>query len=137
MSRFTLTPVLYNKLIGRGMTMVCSSSHCIHQTEGDHDDPNWDKQIAPQGYGKCPRCGVKTEIAFFEHNESKAMEMAHDSKCQYRSKASLILPKCNACGCIMRKENIVYTQQVVSKHRKSNHYYYHAECWDAMALGGT
>lgn len=134
MNRFTLTPTLYNKLIGRGMSLICSSPHCLHATEGHHDDKEWDNKISPQGYGKCPRCGTKTDTAFFEHDVKKALEMAHDPKCQFRPKAKLILPKCVSCGCIMSKEQIIYTQEVVSKHRKSNHYYYHADCYDAMFL---
>jgi len=137
MSKFTLTPILYNKLVGRGMVMVCSSPHCIYDTHGNHNDPSWDKAIVPKGYGQCPACGAKTEIAFFEHNEQKALQMAHDPKCQYRSKVNLVIPKCSTCGCIMGKEHIIYTQEVVSKHRKSNHYYYHAECYESMFLAET
>jgi hypothetical protein len=133
MSRFTLTPTLYNKLIGRGMELVCSSAHCMYNTGSkSHNDKKWEQSISPKGYGICPRCKRKTPIIFFEYDEKKALEMAHNSKCQYRSKASLVVPKCSACSCLMNKEHIVYTQEVVSKHRKSTHYYYHAECYDAM-----
>lgn len=130
---FLLTPNLYNKLTGRGMELFCQSSHCIYSS-GATTDKKWDNAIKPLGYGKCPRCKVKTDIMFFEHDEKKSLEMAHNSKISYRAKAKLIVPKCSHCGCIMGKKDIHYTQWVVSKHRKSNHYFYHQECYDAMFM---
>ena len=129
---FLLTPNLYNKLTGRHLKLICSSPHCLHSTGSS--DIEWDRKIEPLGYGKCPRCKSKTDIKFFEYDESKALEMAHDTKVFFRAKAKLILPKCENCGCIMKRVNIHYIQWVVSKHRKSHHYYFHKECFDSMFL---
>jgi hypothetical protein len=40
---------------------------------------------------------------------------------------------CERCG--NKTMDITYTQMVVSKHRKRNHYYYHEECYEAMFRG--
>lgn len=105
------------------MHLICSAPHCLFST-GQSTDPYFDKKIEVRGYGLCPRCGKQTPIQFFDHIDNV------DVKKQFRAKKDMIIPKCESCG--NSKLKIVLTQYVVSKHRKTRHYYYHDECWEDM-----
>lgn len=131
MTRFLLTPILAHKLEGRGMHLICHASQCLHENLGadsellkyqinisnqevtnEHD---FRRKIMVAGYGECERCHSRTLITEFEHDP----------------KTRKGIPKCKKCG---NRCKIVYIQEVVSKHRKTSKYYFHAECYDALFL---
>jgi hypothetical protein len=124
-TRFLLTPTLENILSGRGMKLICCSPKCLHETGQHYDDEYFERKISTQGYGKCSRCGAKTNIQFFEHIDNTEIDK------QYRSKKTMIIPACESCGNITK---VIYTQYVISKHRKSRHCYYHDNCYEGMHI---
>jgi hypothetical protein len=124
--RFTLTPTLENILVGRGMKLICCAPHCLHETGGT-DDQKFERGITWKGYGKCPRCGFETPLINFSH-----LDVIENRSKQYKSHKDETIPKCEQCGALTKA---VFTQEVVSKHRKVHHYYYHAECYDAIFIG--
>ena len=122
-TKFLLTPTLEHILSGRGMNLICCAPNCLHETGAHYDDKYFERKIITQGHGKCSRCGAETPIQFFEHIDNNG------SKKQFRSQKDMVIPVCEHCGNLTK---IVYTQWVISKHRKSRHYYYHFECYDRM-----
>jgi hypothetical protein len=125
---FLLTPEQENKLRGRHMELFCCAPKCLFST-GETEDKFFERNITTHGYGLCRKCKHKTDIVFFERPEEVAVKL---SKLRYRPKRLLVIPKCEVCGC--KRLKIVYTQWVVSNHRKSKHYYYHRECFDSMFI---
>ena len=131
-SRFLLTPVLAHKLEGRGMHLICHAPKCLHEDLGPDaellkyqinisneeitNETAFRRRIMVAGYGECDRCHSKTPIPEFEHDP----------------KTRKGIPKCKVCG---NRCKVVYIQEVVSKHRKTSKYYFHAECFDAMFFG--
>ena len=124
-TKFLLTPTLEHILSGRGMKLICCAPYCLYETGAHFDDQYFERKITTQGYGKCSRCGVKTNIKFFEHIDNTDVDK------QYRSQKNMVIPKCENCGALTK---VVYTQYVVSKHRKSRHCYFHSECYDGMHI---
>jgi hypothetical protein len=124
-TRFLLTPTLEHILGGRGMKLICCAPHCMHETGTQFDDPYFERKITTQGYGKCPRCNSQTPIQLFEHIDNISLNK------QFRSQKDMIIPVCEKCGNITK---VVYTQYVISKHRKSRHCYYHDECYERMHI---
>jgi len=130
---FLLTPTLEHILAGdgfethgRGMKLICCAPHCIYET-GDEKlhDPYFERKITWKGYAECINCGNQTPLEHLEHTDNIGL------KKQYRSHEDTIISVCGKCG---HPVKIVYTQWVVSKHRKSRHYYYHAECFERMFI---
>jgi len=115
MNRFPFTPHTKKILMGRGLVLMCSAPICLHQPKGS-PDALYGREIEVKGYGTCSRCGHKTSIESFPFNE----------------KTHKAIPKCEKCG--SKNLEVIYTQYVISKHRKTNHYYYHDECYDAMFI---
>lgn len=124
-TKFLLTPTLENILIGRGMKLICCAPTCLYETGQHFDDEYYERKISAKGHGKCPKCGSKTIIQFFEHIDNISVDK------QYRSQKDMIIPSCEKCRTMTK---VVYTQYVVSKHRKSRHCYYHNECYDRMHI---
>lgn len=124
-TKFLLTPTLEHILSGRGMKLICSAPHCLYETGEHFDDPYFERKITTQGYGKCSRCGGKTLIQFFKHIDNVNVEK------QFRSRKDMIVPVCESCGNLTK---IVYTQYVISKHRKSRHCYFHNDCYEGMHI---
>jgi len=117
--RFVLTPHVRDILIGRGMTkngrLLCSATHCLFHPE-DNPDPDFGREIEVKGVVKCPRCGAETD--YYEAAE-------------WNDKSRKPIIKCKACGRVIPKEKVKWTQWVVSNHRHSRHLYYHDECREA------
>ena len=122
---FLLTP--HTKLIlsgngvtkqGRGMKLVCAAPVCVMDQKGEGRD------IHLRGYVECKRCGYKEPFSDW-YGEWVDIDQ---KKGVYRKNVA----NCKQCTKAMK---ITFTQIVVSKHRKSNHYYYHKECYEAMFFG--
>lgn len=116
MNDFPLKPHTKAILEGRGLQLICAAPICLHQPKGS-PDPMYGRAIEVVGHGICNRCGQKTNVQEFIFNP----------------KSRKATPKCGRCG--SNSIQVIYTQWVVSKHRKQNHYYYHKECFDAMFRG--
>lgn len=125
MNRFLLTPHTESILEGRGLNLICSAPICLHQPK-DTPDPLYGRDVQVKGFGLCKRCGHKTDIAHFPFKVRNPWK-DHEKTVQ--------TPQCEKCG--SKSMKVTYTQYVVSKHRKSNHYYYHEECYEAMFRGDT
>lgn len=113
---FPLTPHIKKILCGRGMCkdgrLLCSAPNCLFYVEGQ-PDPEFGCEIEVKGYAYCPRCGKKTSW--------------DDGKEEVGRKT---LMKCQTCGKIIPIKSVVWTQRVVSRHKKGHHEYLHGECWD-------
>lgn len=117
---FNLNP--HTKLIlrGRGMCegdrLLCAATNCLFHIK-ENPDPKFGRDIEVKGYIICSRCKVKTGyVEGLEFNE--------------RLRKNIV--RCKACNKISPDNKIVWTQGVVSRHRKSRHEYFHIECWNAM-----
>lgn len=119
---FPLTPHTKAILCGRGMCkdgrLLCAATNCLYHPK-ESSDPNFGRDIQIKGYTICPRCETKTDYA-----DGAVWDDRHRR----------VFIKCKACGKIMPRKSIVWTQMVKSKHRKNSHHYYHEECWDAMFI---
>jgi len=120
--RFKLTPHVKAILKGRGMCkddrLICASETCLFHPMGT-SDPDYGKDIEIKGYGICPRCGMKTD---------------YSAGIEWDDKTRTVLLKCSGCGRVIPKKYITWTQEVVSRHRRHKHFYYHAECWDKFFI---
>lgn len=124
-TKFLLTPTLQNILNGRGMNLICCAPKCLHETGANFDDKYFERKITTTGYGECSVCGVRTPIQLFTHIDNPNLNK------QFRSKKDMVIPLCEKCGNLTK---IIYTQYVVSKHRKSRHCYYHSDCYEEMHI---
>lgn len=134
---FLLTPHTKNIIIGRGLgyddIIICASNHCIQRENeigkisGDTNiDPNWGKEIEVKGFIICGRCGYR--VIYPEH----LGEFDEDNQ---EIATHLVCPVCSSKIPIKNDKGkylIIWTQVVVSKHRRQRHCYYHKECWDAL-----
>lgn len=123
--RFPLSDHVYRILCGsddqsskgRGMKLICSANNCIHHPQ-DSPDENFGRLIEPAGYGICSLCLTQIDI----------FDMVKDGNVR---KADC--PKCKKELAFTTKQ-ITWTSEVVSKHRRGKHIYYHGECYDAMFM---
>jgi len=129
---FLLTPTLEHILswdginsFGRGMKLICCAPHCIYETGDKNPDIYFERKIEWKGYAECTKCGTQTPLAHLEHTDNIGL------KKQYRSHNDTIISECPKCSNPIK---VVFTQWVVSKHRKKRHYYYHFECYDRMFI---
>lgn len=117
---FPLTPHVKNILRGRGMCsgdrLLCAASNCLYHVK-DQPDPEFGREIEVKGYAYCPRCGTKTSW--------------EDGKEEHGRKTIMV---CQVCNKVIPIKKMVWTQQVVSRHGKNKHEYFHGECWDAKFL---
>ena len=117
--RFKLNPHTKAILCGRGMCkedrLLCASDNCIFHPE-NQPDPDFGKEIRVRGYGVCSMCKSKTDWSEREWNDRERRDVL----------------KCGICKKRIPKSNVVWTQEVMSKHRRKKHFYYHIECYDAM-----
>jgi len=120
---FRFTPHVYAILKGRGMCkedrLLCVASKCLFQPVGHRPDSDYGRDIEIKGFGICQRCGAKTDYA---------------SGIEWDDGSRKVILKCNICKSRISKKFITWTQIVVSKHRKSKHFYYHKECYDAKFI---
>jgi hypothetical protein len=120
MAEFVINPHVKSILIGRNMgkedRLLCAATTCIFVPEGS-PDPNFGRDIEVQGHAECPRCKYTTSW-----QEGK----------EWIDSNRRTIMRCKVCKKIIPKKNIVWTQKVISKHRKTKHTYYHKQCWDAM-----
>lgn len=127
---FNLNPHTKLILCGRGMCeceiingkkycrLLCAATNCFFQPK-DSPDPKFGRDIKVKGYIICSRCKVKTGyVEGLEFNEQLRKDIV----------------RCKACNKISPNSKIVWTQGVISRHRKSRHEYFHKECWDAMFI---
>lgn len=95
--------------------LLCASSNCKFHLK-DQPDPDFGRDIQVKGYGVCPRCGTKTDWSEREWNDREQKDVL----------------RCQACRMRIPKSKMMWTQEVVSKHRRNKHFYYHAECYEAL-----
>lgn len=117
---FPLTPHVKEILKGRGFCtpdgrLLCSATNCLFHVKSQ-PDPEFGREIEIKGYGICSRCNCKTDW--------------EDGKEEDIANRKTIL-RCSTCKKIIPKKSIVWTQRVISRHRKSRHEYNHLECWNA------
>jgi hypothetical protein len=113
---FTYTPHIEAILRGRGMfkdgSLKCCATHCIFEVEG-----KMGREIVVMGEAKCPKCGAPATYP-------------DDLEFQELTQKSLL--KCPACKSQISLSLVKWTQDVVSKHHRSKHLYFHKECYEAM-----
>lgn len=118
---FPLSPHVKSILCGKGMCkagrLLCSATNCLNHPK-DSSDPNFGRDIHIKGYVICPRCGVKTDY----------------SEAEWDDRGRQLRIKCRVCQKNLSIRKMVWTQIVISKHRRHNHEYFHKECWEAMFI---
>ena len=146
---FILTPHNKSIIVGRNVNaggddvIICAAKHCLHQSEHQEDvlmndanngvkslnpillDTTFGKEIEVTGFIDCPRC--KTKVLYPDN--------LGEFNAEHQEAVNLICPSCNKTIPLKDssgKFTVTWTQKVYSKHRRHNHAYYHAECWDAM-----
>jgi uncharacterized protein YbaR (Trm112 family) len=145
---FILSPHTKNIIIGRkggSDVLICASKHCLHKLKEENNilekdkefeinimnpvliDDDFGKEIEVTGFVNCSRCKSKVSYPedLGEFNSEKQVA------------TNLICPACKRI--IPLKDDkgrfiVLWTQRVVSKHRRNKHDYYHGECWDAMFI---
>jgi hypothetical protein len=114
---FTYTPHIESILRGRGMFkdgfLRCCATHCIFEVGGK----GFGREIVVMGTAVCPNC--KAQIIYPDDNEF-----------QETTQKSIL--KCSVCKTQISLDMVEWTQKVVSKHHRSKHLYFHAECYEAM-----
>lgn len=121
--RFPLTPHVKNILKGRsfftkdGRLLCAANEQCLHYVK-DQPDPDYGRDIQIKGHGVCPRCGKKTDWSERVFNE----------------RMDKYVLKCNVCAMKLIRKDMVWTQEVESRHNGENHEYHHGECWDAKFI---
>jgi len=117
---FSLTPHVKNILRGRGMCkdgrLLCAAPNCLYHVK-DQPDPEFGREIDVKGYAYCPRCGTNTSWEDGKEEQGRKTIM-----------------RCQVCKKVIPIKNVVWTQKVVSRHKKKKHDYFHSECWDAKFI---
>jgi len=115
---FTYTPHIETILRGRGMfkdgTLKCCAIHCIFEVEGKK---GFGREIVVMGSVNCPNC--KAPVVYPDDLE-------------FQETTQKPLLKCPACKTQISLVLIKWTQDVVSKHHRDKHLYYHKECHEKM-----
>jgi len=113
---FTYTPHIESILRGRGMfkdgSLKCCATHCIFDVEG-----KLGREIVVMGVAKCPQCGA---------------EATYPDDLEFQESTQKSLLKCPVCKGQISLTIVKWTQDVISKHHRSKHLYFHKECYDAM-----
>jgi hypothetical protein len=116
---FTYTPHIESILRGRGMfkdgTLKCCATHCIFEVGGK----GFGREIVVMGTAKCPDCGA-------------SITYPDDLEFQESTQKSIL--KCPVCKSQISLEIVKWTQDVVSKHHRSKHLYFHKECYENQYL---
>ena len=114
---FVYTPHKESILRGRGMfkdgTLKCCASHCIFEVGGK----GFGREIVVMGTAQCSQC--HSPIVYPD-----------DLEFQEATQRSIL--KCPVCKSQISFDIVKWTQEVVSKHHRKKHLYYHKECWEAM-----
>lgn len=114
---FTYTPHIESILRGRGMfkdgSLKCCATHCIFEVS----DKGFGREIVVMGSTKCPQC-------------SAPVTYPDDLEFQELTQKSVL--KCPVCKIQVSFEIVNWTQDVVSKHHRSKHLYFHKECYENM-----
>jgi DNA-directed RNA polymerase subunit RPC12/RpoP len=141
---FVITPHTKNIIIGRGLgkddILVCAARVCLQRERELVDlkeeledktiliDPDWGKEIEVNGYVHCLRCNYK--VLFPDH--------VGEFDVNDEASAYLLCPVCKKKIPFKDekgKYTVTWTTEVVSKHRRHSHAYYHKECWDNLFIG--
>jgi len=119
--KFRLTPHTKAILRGRGMCkdgrLLCAAANCLFSIKSP--DPEFGREIKVRGYAICPRC--KTKYNYPEDN-------VWDDRTQKQ------ILRCKRCNRLISMKDIKWTQEVISRHYRNRHEYFHKECFDAMFL---
>jgi hypothetical protein len=116
---FPLSPHVEAILKGRlriskdGGHIQCCATKCLFETE----KKGFGRDIEIKGKVVCPSCKAIVEYP-------QDLEFDEETR-----QANL---KCSICKKISSLRNITWTQNVVSKHHRKKHLYYHKECYQAM-----
>ena len=114
---FTYTPHIESILRGRGMfkdgSLRCCATHCIFEVGGK----GFGREIVVMGTVKCPNCGSP---------------VVYPDDLEFQESTQKSIFKCPVCKSQISFELIKWTQEVISKHHRSKHLYFHRECYDAM-----
>lgn len=118
---FTYTPHIESILRGRGMfkddTLKCCATYCIFEVEG-----KMGREIVVMGEAKCSQC--KSPVTYPDDLEfQEAIQKA--------------ILKCPVCKSQISLDVVKWTQDVISKHHRKKHLYFHAECYNAMYFDVT
>lgn len=113
---FTYTPHIESILRGRGMfkdgSLKCCATHCIFDVEG-----KMGREIVVMGEAKCPNCHAP---------------VTYPDDLEFQEATQKSLFKCPICKSQVPFTQIKWTQDVISKHHRSKHLYFHKECYEAM-----
>jgi hypothetical protein len=140
MGEFKLSPTVKKILEGRGMKLICSAPHCLRISENIKDiqkeltdkekidfSHNETNAIKVRGHVECPKCHHQTTYCDgVEYDEDKRIE----DKNRYCTNERSLTVKCVHCGYIKAKR--VWTQEVISKHIRNSHRFFHKDCWESM-----
>lgn len=122
--RFILTPHVKAILCGRGMCdgdrLLCEAEKCLYREE-ESPDPKFGRDIEVEGEGICSRC--------------KANTLWSEGK-EFSDQLRRTILKCKVCKMVIPRKSIIWTQEVISKHRRTRHRYFHKECYEATFIGG-
>lgn len=130
---FVLTEHVYRILTGtegksgRKMKLICAAPTCLHVPKGS-PDPNFGREIVPTGYGVCPRCKNKIDIA--DMIKEGKLRKAKCDKCAL----NIVFLSKKPSEQVKGLNYIVWTTVVVSKHRKKTHRFFHKECYEACYI---
>lgn len=139
MGEFLLNPTSKKILEGRGMKLICSAPHCLvaeqilknkedpkDKIEYSHDELN---AIKVTGHVECPKCGYNaTYNEAVEYDEQQRI----NDKNRYCANSRSLKVKCPQCGATAKR---VWSQNVVSKHIRNSHRFFHKSCFESMFVG--
>ena len=112
---FIYTPHIESILRGRGMfkdgTLKCCAAHCIFEVGGK----GFGREIVVMGTVQCSSCG-------------SPVVYPDDLEFQETTQKSIL--KCPVCQSQISLKIVKWTQNVVSKHHRNKHLYFHDECYE-------
>jgi hypothetical protein len=114
---FIYTPHIEAILRGRGMfkdgSLKCCAIHCIFEV----GNKGFGREIVVMGSAKCPNCDAP---------------ITYPDDLEFQESTQKSLLKCPVCKSQVSFTLVKWTQDVISKHHRKKHLYFHRECYDAM-----
>jgi DNA-directed RNA polymerase subunit RPC12/RpoP len=114
---FIYTPHIESILRGRGLfkdgSLRCCATHCIFEVGGK----GFGREIVVMGTVKCPDCGSS---------------VIYPDDLEFQEAIQKAVLKCPVCKSQISLKIVKWTQNVISKHHRSKHLYFHKECFDLM-----